>query len=297
MDDPGKLLRLFREINLLAASQRGYTVFALADKLGVSYRTIYRDMKIFEQTGFELVQLKNKKYKLNKSEEISKNITFDKNEAEALRQAMVTLNDSSIKHLLMNKINALSESAVKVNTITKTAVAGNFNKITQAIALKSQVYLIDYASGHSGNISNRLVEPFAFSLDGDSVQCLEVSSKINKFFKLERIGEVKLLHRKWEHEHYDEKSKEDIFGMSMTKPVEVVINMGILATNLIKEEYPASNAQITSLADGRYELRTHVEDYKAIGRFVLGLMEDVHIESPPEFKRFVKKKLANQKLI
>lgn len=296
MDDPGKLLRLFREINLLASSKRGYTVTELADRLGVSYRTVYRDLKIFEKTGFEVIQLKSKRYRMARAEEVSKNITFDNQEADALRQALMTLGDSTTKNLLLDKVTALSDSAVKVDLFKKTAISGHIKQISDAISNQKQVMLMDYQSINSNKISNRYVEPFAFSESGDAIQCLEISSKINKFFKLERIGQVKVLDRDWEHDFRHETQKEDIFGMSLKNGVLVKLEMGMLSYNLLKEEYPASATFLKSESSKKFYFEGKVEGFKAIGRFILGLMEDITVIEPKELKTFLRQKIKSKKI-
>ncbi len=299
-DDPGKLLRLFREINLLSASKKGYTVNEIAEKLGVSYRTVYRDFKIFGHTGFELIQDPiNKKYRLAKAEEISENLSFSAQEADILHQSLMAMgDDASQKNLLIEKIQALSASALKVNMVTKTAVARNIQLITEAIRDRKQVLLQDYHSAQSQTISDRFVEPFAFSDNGASVQCFEIPTKKNKFFKIERIGTTKALHRNWEFAPLHQEQEEDIFNISLTQPMGVHLRLGMLSASLLQEEYPSSASYITELDPQNFELKTKVQGLKAIGRFVLGLIDDISVVSPPELKEYLKNTIekASKKL-
>ena len=61
----------------------------------------------------------------------------------------------------------------------------------------------------------------------------------------------------------------------------------MLARNLLVEEYPLAARYIAPLDDGRWLLDTEVCNYRGVGRFVLGLMDDVRIVDSPEFAAYV----------
>ncbi len=292
MNDPGKLLRLFRELNLLSGSKRGYTVQELADKVGVSYRTVYRDLRIFEDTGFELIQHpSSKRFRLSRAEDISENIHFNREEAGALEEALVGLPEGPLRQLLMDKVQALTGSAQQAGLMHRQAVSANFQLLAQAIRDKKQVMLLDYQSGNSHQISNRLVEPFAFSDQLSTVQCYEPGSGTNKFFKIERIGQVKLEQMPWQYEMRHEEKKQDVFGMTLREPVTVQFTLGLLSSNLLREEFPAAAVHLTKLADGRHRFEGQVGGFDAVGRFVLGLIDDIEVDSPPAFITFLQQKI------
>lgn len=291
MKDAGKLLRLFRILNLLASRKRGYSVQELADMVGVSYRTVYRDLVIFESAGFSVIQHEaSKRYYLAKSDDLSNQLHFNKEEAGALEAALVALPDGPIKQILRDKVQALSGSARQLSLLHRQGVANNFKLLAQAINEQKQVILLDYRSASSHQISNRLVEPFAFSDQSSTVQCYEPSSKSNKFFKLERIGQVRIEQIPWQFAHLHEAKKQDVFGMTMKKPVNVDLMLGLLSSNLLKEEWPAAAALLTQQADGRYRFQTELAGYEAVGRFVLGLIDDIELLGPPAFKKYLQQK-------
>ncbi len=293
MNDPGKLLRLFRALNLLSGSKRGYTVQELAEKVGVSYRTVYRDLRIFEETGFELIQHPgSKRFRLARAEDVSENISFNREEAGALEEALVGLPEGPLRQLLFDKVQALTGSAQQAGLLHRQAVSASFHTLAQAIRDKKQVILLDYQSGASRQISNRLVEPFAFSDQMTTVQCYEPASKSNKFFKIERIGQVRQEQMGWQYELYHEEKKQDVFGMTLHEPVVVCFTLGLLSTNLLREEFPAAAIHLTRLPDGRHRFEGEVGGFDAVGRFVLGLIDDIELESPPAFKAFLVKKIS-----
>jgi predicted DNA-binding transcriptional regulator YafY len=293
MKDPGKLLRLFRELNLLSSSKRGYTVHELAEKVGVSYRTVYRDLRIFEETGFELIQNElSKRFRLSRAEELSENIAFKREEAEALQEALVGLPEGPLRQILLEKVQALSGSAQQVGLLHRQSMSANFHLLAQAIRDKRQVVLLDYRSASSHQISNRLVEPFAFSDQYSTVQCLEVSSRTTKFFKIERIGLVRIEGSPWQFEYLHESRKQDAFGMTLHKPKVVRFKMGLLSSNLLKEEYPAAAVHLRKEDDGRVLFDGEVGGYDGVGRFVLGLIDDIEPVGPSDFIDYLRQKAA-----
>ena len=68
----------------------------------------------------------------------------------------------------------------------------------------------------------------------------------------------------------------------------VRLELGMLARNLLLEEYPLSERDMVELGDGRWLLDTKVCNYLGIGRFVLGLMSDIKIIDSPDFEVYIK---------
>lgn len=291
MRDPGKLLRLFREMNLLASSKRGYTVHELAEKIGVSYRTVYRDIRIFEETGFEVIQHpQSKRLRLAHAGEISEKMSFNKTEAELLEQALVGLPDGPIKQLLFDKVHALSGASMQLKSLQRQQISHNFQLLAQAMREQKQVVLIDYSSPSSQSVRNRLIEPFAFNDRLDVVVGYEIASGKNKQFKLERIGQVRPEQVGWQYAYLHEQRENDIFGMPLGADArEVQLILGQLSHNLLREEHPAALPYLASRDDGRHFLNLRVADYRGIGRFTMGLIDDIEIVGPADFKAYLKK--------
>lgn len=290
MKDPGKLLRLFREMNLLAGSKRGYTVHELADKVGVSYRTVYRDLRIFEETGFEIIQHpQSKRLRLAHATEVSDKMSFSKNEAEVLEQVLVALPEGPMKQLLYDKIHALSGNTQQLKSLQRQQTAHNFQLLAQAMRERKQAILVDYNSPSSQSVSNRLVEPFGFSDNMDTVFCFEPVSRKNKSFKLERIGQVRLEQIGWQFDYLHETRQTDIFGMPLGDEAQTVhLIMGRLSANLLREEHPTALPFLVLLPNGKHELKLRVADFRGIGRFVMGLIDDVDVLGTPDFVAYLK---------
>ncbi|MEM7039471.1 MAG: HTH domain-containing protein, partial [Bacteroidota bacterium] len=94
-DYKGKLLRLFREIMLLTKSPFGLSIKELEEKLGVTYRTVYRDLELLEQVGFYPEEIAKGKYVIRGMDSdvhrFAKNLQFTAEEAGILSSALSTI--------------------------------------------------------------------------------------------------------------------------------------------------------------------------------------------------------------
>jgi len=150
--------------------------------------------------------------------------------------------------------------------------------------------LLDYNSPSSQSVSNRLVEPFAFNERLDTVYGYEPSSRKNKFFKLERIGQVRLEQIGWQFEYMHEQQETDIFGIPFGEEKIVVrLLLGRLASNLLREEHPAALPFLQPQPDGRNILELRVADFRGTGRFTMGLVDDLEVLGPVAFKAYLAK--------
>ena len=59
-----------------------------------------------------------------------------------------------------------------------------------------------------------------------------------------------------------------------------------MAHNLLVEEYPLATRDLKQIDGGHWLLDTKVCDYVGIGRFVMGLSEDIKILTP-EFDEYI----------
>ena len=69
--------------------------------------------------------------------------------------------------------------------------------------------------------------------------------------------------------------------------------LGPLSRNIIMEEYPDAASYIDKVSGNRWLLRLPVCSYAGIGRFVLGLYDDVEVTGSDGFKEYLRGKIAN----
>lgn len=290
MDQP-KLERLLRLMKLMTGNVN-YTVNDLAERLDTSYRSIYRYIETFKDAGFVVQKLDGGVYKLGKEsryfKEISQLVHFTDEEAHIVNQLIEALDDTNLlKQNLRRKLTTVYNCTSMASSIVRGKNASNVNRLLDAIENRRQVVLVDYASSHTGVARNRLVEPFGFTTNYVQAWCYEVESGMNKLFKVSRIGSVEVLDMEWQSESLHNHGYIDIFRMTGFSQHRVQLRLGMLAHNLLIEEYPLSERDITQVDSAHWLLDTMVCNYVGVGRFVMGLMDDIEIVDSAEFKAYI----------
>ena len=290
MDQP-KVERLLRLMKLMTGNVN-YTVNDLAERLGTTYRSIYRYIETFKDAGFVVHKLDGGIYKLGKEspyfKDISQLVHFTDEEAHIVNRLIDGLDDTNmLKQNLRKKLTSVYNCTAVANCIVKGANAQNVNHLVEAISEHRQVVLKGYASSHTGVVRDRVVEPFGFTTNYVQVWCYEPESGMNKLFKTARIGSVEILSEEWQHAEDHNRGYIDIFRMTGFELQRVKLELGMLARNLLVEEYPLAERDIKPLGDGRWLLDTEVCNYVGVGRFVMGLMDDIRIVGSPEFEAYI----------
>lgn len=294
MEQP-KIERLLRLMKLLTTNVN-YTVEELAARLDTSYRTIYRYIDTFKDAGFVVQRLEGGIYKLGKEsphfKDISQLIHFTDEEAHIVNQLIDALDDTNtLKQNLRRKLSSVYDCTAVANCIVHGKNASNVNRLIEAVSNRHRVILRDYASSHSADTRNRLVEPFGFTTNYVQVWCYEVESGMNKLFKLSRIGDVEILDDEWSCSAEHHEGYIDIFRMTGFEQHPVKLRLGMLARNLLIEEYPLAERDLQQAAEGEWILNTKVCNYLGVGRFVMGLLDDVQIIDSPELERYVEERI------
>lgn len=290
MDQP-KLERMLRLMKLMTTNVN-YTINDLAQRLDTSYRSIYRYIETFKNAGFVVHKLDGGVYKLGKEsshfKEISQLLHFTDEEAHIVNQLIEGLDDTNtLKQNLRRKLTSVYNCTSVANSIVKGKNATNVNKLLEAIDNRQQVTLVDYASSHTGVVRNRCVEPFGFTTNYVQAWCYEVESGMNKLFKIARIGSVEVLDSKWQHEEQHSEGYIDIFRMTGFEQHPVTLRLGLLSRNLLVEEYPLAERDIKPIDKDHWLLDTMVCNYIGVGRFVVGLLDDIEIIESLEFKSYI----------
>jgi predicted DNA-binding transcriptional regulator YafY len=295
MEQP-KIERLLRLMKLLTANVN-YTVEELAERLDTSYRTIYRYIDTFKDAGFVVQRLDGGVYRLGKEsphfKDISQLIHFTDEEAHIVNQLIDALDDTNtLKQNLRRKLSSVYDSTAVANCIVRGKNATNVNRLIEAVSTRRRVVLCDYASSHSADTRNRLVEPFGFTTNYVQVWCYEVDSGLNKLFKLSRIGDVEILDEKWAFSAEHHEGYIDIFRMTGFEQHPIKLRLGMLSRNLLLEEYPLAERDLHQVDDGAWILDTQVCNYLGVGRFVMGLLDDITIVESPEFSKYIDDRLS-----
>jgi predicted DNA-binding transcriptional regulator YafY len=272
-----------------------YTVNDLAERIGTTYRSVYRYIDTFKDAGFVVQNLGGGVYKLGKEsrhfKDISQLVHFTDEEAHIVNQLIEALDDTNmLKQNLRRKLTSIYDCTSMAQSIVRGRNAQNVNALLEAMTQRRQVVLRDYASSNTGVVRDRVVEPFGFTTNYVQVWCYEVDSGLNKIFKTSRIGSVDSLDDTWQHAESHEEGYIDIFRMTGFEQHRVCIRLGMMAHNLLLEEYPLAERDIIQQGDS-WLLDTKVCNYRGVGRFVLGLIDDVEVLENEEFKEYLRTKL------
>ena len=293
MDQP-KIERVLRLMKMMTSGNR-YTVEELAERLDTSYRSIYRYIDTFKEVGFVVHKEEGGVYRLGKEspyfKDISQLIHFTDEEAHIVNQLIGALDDTNmLKQNLRRKLSSVYHCTSLANSIVKGKNAENVNRIIESIEEHRQVVLHDYSSSHTGSKRNRQVEPIAFTTNYVQIWCYDLSDGKTKLFNTARIGSVEMLDSEWEHEAEHRCGYIDIFRNMGFEQMRVQLRLGVMAHNLLIEEYPLSERDLTQLDDTHWLLDTQVCNYAGVGRFVMGLIEDIEIIDSPDFVAYLRMK-------
>lgn len=291
MDQP-KIERLLRLMKMMSGNIN-YTIDELADKLGTSYRSIYRYIDTFKESGFVVEKLHSNVYKLGKMPrtyvDLKSLIYFSEEEAYIVNSLINSLDSTNmLKTNLKKKLSAVYNSTSIVNYVQKKELAEHIELLGQAIREKKRVILKSYESSHSHEVSDRFIEPFEFTTNCIDVWGYDLEKKENRVFKISRIGRVSLLDDFWCNEERHEKSKTDCFRISSFEQSRVKLELSIMAKNLLIEEYPLAEKDIRKEGD-KWILETMVSGMEGVGRFFLGLAHEIKILESDELKEYTRK--------
>ena len=277
---------------LMLSSNVDYTTPELADLLEITERSIYRYIRSFKDNGFVLEKRNPNIHKLLKMPldeiKLDELIQISSEEAFILHTLLLSITGGSQIHInLEQKLAALFDATSITEIIGKKTAAENVRILKKAIDEKECVELIDYESGHTMKVSDRIVEPYGFSTNYADVYAYEAASGKCKTFKITRIGWVRPIGAEWEFEEKHEVIDPDCFRMNGKHCYKVTLKMTLKARNLLIEEYPLSQKYI-SCQNSCWILNTTVKDLAGVGRFYLGLSDQIEIIQSPELVSFVR---------
>lgn len=283
------------DLILLLIDNKGYTTLELAQKLGVTRRNLYYYLDYLRESGFVLIKT-GTTYRLDRHspffKKLHESIAFSNDEATYLYRL---LEHAQKKDYQAQSIKAKLERYFNLEVLTdvgqRKRAEQNAAMLKEAMMQRKIACLKGYSSPHSKTVSDRLVEPFLF-LNGDmDVRCYEINSHTNKTFKPSRAASVEITDVEWLNEAEHRKIYTDIFMFSGEERHHVKMYIGRLSHNLLLEEHPLSESFITETDDKeRWLLETDVVSFLGIGRFVLGLYDDIEVLGSEEFKAYLKSK-------
>ncbi len=268
----------------------------ICEELGLSLRTLYRYMELFREAGFHVVMTKQAFSILPSSpiiRKLTEHVRLTTSEQVTIHNLLEKQGDGD---MAVRNLKAKLRDTYGMRFVTDTSadrnVAQNTDLLMQAISQKQCVIIHEYYSPHSQTTSDRLVEPFKFLAGSREIRCYEPSSGMCKSFKLVRMKRrVELLDEPWRFEREHKTYYTDMFGFSGETTFRVKLKLGYLSAHLLMEEYGVSEYQLVVLDDSHWLFSTRVCSFQGIGRFVMGLCNDIEIIDSQEFRQHISKNL------
>lgn len=182
----------------------------LAEKFGLSVRTIYRDIRALEQIGIPIASLEGKGYSLAEGYKIPP-IMFTEQEANALIMAgqLVSLNkDSSLisfykealdkvkavlSYTAKDKIELLSKRVAVSPASLKQSTSNSLSSIQNALTSFTVLRIAYQAEGKNESIE-RFIEPFAFYYSMEQHWTLIAFCRLRNDFRMFRLDRIKTVY-------------------------------------------------------------------------------------------------------
>jgi predicted DNA-binding transcriptional regulator YafY len=203
-----EIRRLSRLVAILTNVQtrKILTSTTLAQKFGVSIRTIYRDIKALEQAGVPIFAEEGKGYSLMEGYRIPP-VMFTENEANALitaEQLMLKNRDSSlvkeyteainkIKAVLLystkEKVNLLSQKIAVSPAIPNKSTSNSLTLLQNALT-DFRVLKITYQSAYKDEKTERNIEPFALYYNLQESWVLIAYCRLRKDYRMFRLSRI-----------------------------------------------------------------------------------------------------------
>jgi len=291
MDTP-KISKLLRLMKLLTGNV-SRTIDSLAKELGITPRTVYRYIDTIREAGFVVNKLYGNVYAMGKVSrgltDFKKLIYFTDEEAYLAAKMIEGIdNNNALKRDLQRKLASAYDCTSIANYIDNPANAANIEALNEAIKNKKQVVLRGYASAHSDETRDRVVEPFSFTENMIDVWAYDVENAEPRMFKVTRIHAVEETDTGWEFQAKHKVPKPDVFRMTGKINEKIVLQLNTRAKSLLVEEFPLAEKDLKR-EDGNWVLRTTINSVEGAGRFVIGLAADIKILQGKKLLDYIKK--------
>lgn len=175
---------------------------------------------------------------------------------------------------------------------------GNLKKfiLLQLAAKEGKVArIINYASHNSKK--DRIVEPFHPIPEHDAFLVYDTEKNENREYKISRMEDVEVLDRKWTKTNKHKVLGIDLFGFmenQKVKAVNIELKLKSLPYNLLLEEYKDASKYLSENQDASdnneypYILKTKVYNMLGVGRFYMGLANEIKIVKGEPLKDYIR---------
>lgn len=259
-----KILRVLQLITYLQETPHK-SVQQLSTFLDTTERTVYRYLDLLRECGFDLHKDAGQRFFIEK--EGVDGVHFSQEEAQFLKELVLsTGKKSKLKDAVLSKIYMGSELPMVASHLLNAKNGKIVERLTKAMMNKEQVVLKKYQSINTETISDRIVEPFGFTENYQTVMAYEQSSEKNKTYNIDRIGSVEYLDLPFKNEDKHEQQIPDVFGFAYAgQKFPVKLELSLKQFLLLKDQYPlvVPFVKYNSTLD-KYILEVEVNDLRVV---------------------------------
>lgn len=297
LKDTQKLYKVFRLIRLLHTPP-AKDAKQLMRKMDISKSHLYRLRDLLKELDYKIKKDEQNRWYIPAIVSEYGNKQLSDEEYTHLEMVLRQVSSNNpLTTAILNKFNASLSLIPLVDSLPFQHANRIIQQIRIAINQNCCLLLKDYHSMTSGSRKNRLIEPLELTEDYRYLIGWEPKIDRQGQFKISRINEVEVC--------FDQPIQSgrtatslDIFGLSSDKLdtwLNVKLELSSFAHYMLVEEFPLSNRYIhahkkPAIFEGR------VRNWKGIGRFVLGMPDEINVISPPEFKTYLKEKITKSKI-
>lgn len=284
------------DLMLLLTENRGNNVDQICGRLGLSRRNFYYYLEFFRDCGFHVEKRAGGVYTIGRESPFFRRlidrVSLTEAEVIVMQRLLAGVTErNAVVEGLRQKLKGYYDFSILDESPANEEASLMVDQLHEAIKYKRMVVLHGYSSPHGQSHRDRLVEPFMLMDGNQDVRCFEPASQMNKTFKVARIGSVELLQDEWRFEAQHRQMHTDIFMFSSEETHTVELLMGRLSHDLLVEERPRAAGYLSPQDNDHWTLRLPVCNYAGIGRFVLGLMEDIEVKGDEGFREFLKQRI------
>jgi predicted DNA-binding transcriptional regulator YafY len=291
----------------------------IADRFGISLRTIYRDIRSLEASGVPLIGEAGVGYSLVDGYKLAP-ILFTKEEAISLVTAEKLLQKFSDKSTQANyesalykiksvlkgpekeKINELDENIMVVkNTNLPANNSSYIQAILKGISEKLQLQ-IEYFTNYSQENSTRTIEPIGIFHKANHWYLIAYCNIRHDYrnFKIDRIKHLEITSSPIQNIHPSLKSfiEKHVETRDLT-PIKIIVEKTVIRY-LGDEKYYQGFVSMQTLADNKYELTFLSPSLNGFAHWYLLFAEEAEIIQPNELKIIIAERiklLADQYLL
>ena len=275
-----QLLEILAEGQYLSVAQ-------MVERTRLHPRGVYRLLKVYPTMGLTLERLAADAPLVKR---ITSYLHFTPDEVLTLRQILTAVPNNSVQaRLLREKLERFTSEGVFIPPGVDEVTGRNIRTMFEAI---DQERIVVLRGSSRSQKSNRFVEPYAFLPGNRDVRCFEINSKTNKTFNLSRAESVEIVDLRWSFRHEHRPLVVDLFHFSGETTTTVKLRLGVLAKSVLLDEYPQAETHLEQEDETHWLWEDEYCSMKGIGRFVMGLLEDVEIVDAPELEAYIAEQIS-----